>query len=124
MPVLVKFTPHQRVEGFRTIDEGIEMAKILEKAGVDMLHVSGGTTIARGSSIPAPGTKMGSHALLSEEIKKHVSIPVATVERITEPWIADELIANDKADICMMGRANLCDAEICEQSNGWSCRRY
>ena len=29
MPVLVKFTPHQRVEGFRTIDEGIEMAKIL-----------------------------------------------------------------------------------------------
>lgn len=34
-----------------------------------MLHVSGGTTIARGSSIPAPGTKMGSHALLSEEIK-------------------------------------------------------
>ena len=39
MPVLVKFTPHQRVEGFRTIDEGIEMAKILEKAGVDALHV-------------------------------------------------------------------------------------
>ena len=27
-PVLVKFTPVHRVEGFRTIDEGIEMAKI------------------------------------------------------------------------------------------------
>lgn len=38
MPVLVKFTPHQRVEGFRTIDEGIEMAKILEKAGL-MLYM-------------------------------------------------------------------------------------
>ena len=38
MPVLVKFTPHQRVEGFRTIDEGIEMAKILEEAGL-MLYM-------------------------------------------------------------------------------------
>ena len=39
-----------------------------------MIHVSGGTTIMRGSSIPAPGTKQGSHAKLSEEIKKHTSI--------------------------------------------------
>lgn len=41
-PVLVKFTPVHRVEGFRTIDEGIEMAKNLEKAGVDALHVDTG----------------------------------------------------------------------------------
>lgn len=107
-----------RISGDEYTDDGLNIndmiyvSKTLEKAGVDMLHVSGGTTIARGSSIPAPGTKMGSHALLSEEIKKHVSIPVATVGRITEPWIADELIANDKADICMIGRANLCDAQF------------
>ena len=83
-----------------------------KKAGVDFLHVSGGLTIMRGSSIPAPGTPMGTHAKAAEEIKKHVSIPVATVGRITEPWMAEELIANGKADICMMGRANLCDPEF------------
>jgi hypothetical protein len=88
----------------------------LEKAGVDMLHVSGGTTIKRGSSIPAPGTKMGSHSALSAEIKKHVSIPVATVGRITEPWLAEELLENDKADICMIGRANLCEPEFCNKA--------
>lgn len=108
----VRISGDEYTEGGLNINDMIYVSKTLEKAGVDMLHVSGGTTIARGSSIPAPGTKMGSHALLSEEIKKHVSIPVATVGRITEPWIADELIANDKADICMMGRANLCDAEF------------
>ena len=70
----------------------------------------------RGSSIPAPGTKQGSHAKLSEEIKKHTSIPIATVGRITEPWIADELIANGKADICMIGRANLCDSEFANKA--------
>lgn len=108
----VRISGDEYTDGGLNINDMIYVSKTLEKAGVDMLHVSGGTTIARGSSIPAPGTKMGSHALLSEEIKKHVSIPVATVGRITEPWIADELIANDKADICMMGRANLCDAQF------------
>lgn len=108
----VRISGDEYTDGGLNINDMIYVSKTLEKAGVDMLHVSGGTTIARGSSIPAPGTKMGSHALLSEEIKKHVSIPAATVGRITEPWIADELIANDKADICMMGRANLCDAEF------------
>ena len=108
----VRISGDEYTDGGLNINDMIYVSKTLEKAGVDMLHVSGGTTIARGSSIPAPGTKMGSHALLSEEIKKHVSIPVATVGRITEPWIADELIANDKADICMIGRANLCDAQF------------
>lgn len=108
----VRISGDEYTDGGLNINDMIYVSKTLEKAGVDMLHVSGGTTIARGSSIPAPGTKMGSHALLSEEIKKHVSIPVATVGRITEPWIADELIANNKADICMMGRANLCEAEF------------
>lgn len=70
----------------------------------------------RGSSIPAPGTPMGSHSKVGEEIKKQVSIPVATVGRITEPWFAEELIANGKADICMIGRANLCDPEFVQKA--------
>ena len=50
-------------------------------------------------------TKQASHAALSREIKKHVTIPVATVGRINEAWIAEELIEDGAADICMMGRA-------------------
>lgn len=84
----------------------IYVSKQLEKAGVDFIHVSGGNTIKRGSSMPAPGTAPAPHAHSSEEIKKHVHIPVATVARINEPWIAEELIANGKTDICMIGRPN------------------
>ena len=88
----------------------------MQKAGVDMIHVSGGTTIKRGSAIPAAGTQQASHAACSREIKKHVNIPVATVGRINEAWIAEELIEDGAADICMMGRANLCDAEFCNKA--------
>lgn len=108
----VRISGDEYCDGGLNLNDMIYVSKQLEKAGVDMLHVSGGTTIARGSSIPAPGTKMGAHAHLSEEIKKYVSIPVATVGRITEPWVAEELIANGKADACMIGRANLCDPEF------------
>ena len=62
--------------------------------------------------MPAPGTSPAPHAHASEEIRKHVNIPVSTVARINEPWVAEELIANGKTDICMIGRPNLCDSEF------------
>ena len=108
----VRISGDEYTDGGLNLNDGIYIAKQLEKAGVDFIHISGGTTIMRGSSIPAPGTPMGSHIKLAEEIKKYISIPVTTVGRITEPWIAQELIENGKADICMIGRANLCDPEF------------
>ena len=101
----VRISGDEYTDGGQNLNDGVYVAKQLEKAGVDFIHISGGTTIMRGSSIPAPGTPMGSHVRLAQEIKQYISIPVATVGRITEPWLAEELIANQKTDICMMGRA-------------------
>lgn len=108
----VRISGDDYVDGGNNLNDMIYVAKRLEQVGVDMLHVSGGMTILRGSAIPAPGTKMGSHADSAKEIRKHVSIPVVTVGRITEPWIAEELIANGVCDAVFAGRANLCDPEF------------
>lgn len=112
----VRISGDEYTDGGLTLNDMIYVSRRLEKAGVDMIHVSGGTTIKRGSAIPAAGTRQASHAALSREIKKHVTIPVATVGRINEAWIAEELIEDGAADICMMGRANLCDAEFCNKA--------
>lgn len=112
----VRISGDEYTDGGLTLNDMIYVSRRLEKAGADMIHVSGGTTIKRGSAIPAAGTKQASHADLSREIKKHVTIPVATVGRINEAWIAEELIEDGAADICMMGRANLCDAEFCNKA--------
>lgn len=112
----VRISGDEYSDGGLNINDATYVAKQLEKAGVDMIHVSGGTTIKRGSSIPAPGTKQGSHAELARFIKQQVSIPVATVGRITEPWIADEMIANGYADACLIGRANLCEPEFANKA--------
>ena len=112
----VRISGDEYSEGGLTLNDMIYVSKQLEKEGVDFLHVSGGNTIKRGSSMPAPGTSPAPHAHASEEIRKHVHIPVATVARINEPWVADELIADGKADICMIGRANLCDSEFANKA--------
>ena len=112
----VRISGDEYTDGGLNVNDATYVAKKVEEAGADMLHVSGGITIKKGSSIPAPGTKQGSHAEVAKIIKKHVNIPVATVGRITEAWIADEMIANEYADACMIGRANLCDPQFANKS--------
>lgn len=112
----VRISGDEYSDGGLTLNDMIYVSKHLEEAGVDFIHVSGGNTIKRGSSMPAPGTSPAPHAHASEEIKKHVHIPVSTVARINEPWVAEELIANGKTDICMIGRPNLCDSEFANKA--------
>ena len=112
----VRISGDEYSEGGLTLNDQIYFCKQLEKMGVDFIHVSGGNTIKRGSSMPAPGTSPAPHAHSSEEIKKYINIPVATVARINEPWIAEELIANGKCDMCMIGRANICDSEFANKA--------
>lgn len=112
----VRISGDEYSDGGLTLNDMIYVSKQLEANGVDFIHVSGGNTIKRGSSMPAPGTSPAPHAHASEEIRKHVHIPVSTVARINEPWIAEELIANGKTDICMIGRANLCDSQFANKA--------
>ena len=120
----VRISGDEYSEGGLTLNDMIYVSKQLEKTGVDFIHVSGGNTIKRGSSMPAPGTSPAPHAHASEEIRKHVNIPVSTVARINEPWIAEELIANGKTDICMIGRPNLCDSEFANKAACGKNRRH
>lgn len=112
----VRISGDEYSDGGLTLNDQIYVCKQLEKVGVDFIHVSGGNTIKRGSSMPAPGTSPAPHAHASEEIRRFINIPVSTVSRINEPWIAEELIANGKTDICMIGRANLCDSEFANKA--------
>ena len=92
MPVLVKFTPHQRVEGFRTIDEGIEMAKILEKAGVDALHVDTGCYEEWFQAITTVYSKEGYKLDVQKAIKDIVSVPVLGDGNLKDPEVAKKAV--------------------------------
>ena len=89
--------------------EGIEIAKQLESY-VDILHVSAGTYQKTfGITHPSMFEEHGRNVFLAAEIKKHVSVPVATLGGLNDPEQMEEIIASGKADIVYMGRALLAD---------------
>ncbi len=48
---------------------------------------------------------------LAQEIKRDTTVPVGAVGRITEPWKANEIIEDGKADFVVLGRQLLADPE-------------
>ena len=95
-------------EGY-DLDEGIKIAKILEPY-IDLLHVTAGT-YQRTFSVTHPSMfeDHGRNVYLAAEIKKHVSIPVATIGGLSDPEQMEEIISSGKADVVYMGRQLLAD---------------
>ena len=94
--------------------EGIEFAKKLVEAGVDMIQVAQANhTGNMGDTIPSMGTMPYNWTLpVAKKVKEVVSIPVATVGRVVTVANGEEILANGDADIIAYGRSLLCDADI------------
>ncbi|MGI6256249.1 MAG: NAD(P)/FAD-dependent oxidoreductase [Acutalibacter sp.] len=108
-PILVKFTPDQRVEGFRTLDEGIEMAKILEKAGVTALHVDTGCYEEWYQAITTIYSKPGHKLDVQKAIKEVVNIPVLGDGKLFDPKLANKVIEDGTLDYLGLGHEMLAD---------------
>lgn len=90
-------------EGGTTIQDSVIAAAEMEKAGVDLLSISGGLS---GFTVPGDNSQ-GYFRPLSYAIKNVVSIPVLLTGGITEPSAADRLLMEQKADLLGIGRAML-----------------
>jgi len=102
----------EKVPGGRTIEETKMIACILEKQGVDALHISAGTYESTWAVIPPMNITTGWITDYAEEVKKVVDIPVMTVGRINDPYLAESILQSGKADLIAMGRASLADPEL------------
>ncbi len=108
-PILVKFTPDHRVDGFRTIDEGIEMAKMLEKAGVTALHADTGCYEEWYRAITTVYSEYGHKLHAQKAVKEAVSIPVLGDGKLYDPAIAKKAIADGSLDYIGLGHEMLAD---------------
>ncbi|AWI05418.1 NAD(P)/FAD-dependent oxidoreductase [Clostridium drakei] len=111
-PIEFRMSGSELFEGGYDLDGGVEIAKLIESR-VDLLHVSAGT-YQRGFGITHPSMFVphGCNVYLAAEIKKHVSVPVATLGGLNDPAQMEEIIASGKADVVEMARALLADHEL------------
>ncbi len=111
-PIEFRLSGSELFEGGYELDEGIQIAKQIEPY-IDLLHVSAGTyQRGFGDTHPSMFKEHGCNVYLAEEIKKHISIPVATIGALNSPDQMEEIIASGKADIVYMARALLADNEL------------
>ncbi len=104
-PVFVRISATDWAEGGWDIDDSIVYVNELAKIGIDLIDTSSG-----GATIDAKIPDQVSYQInLAEQIKKQTGILTAAVGRITQPDQAEQLLEEQKADVCFLGRQMLRD---------------
>jgi len=111
-PVSFKISAQEFVPGGLTVEESIEILKILEGAGIDIVQVSAGNDATPEWICQPMFMKKGCLTDSAASIKHALKIPVMAVGRINDPFLADKIIKENTADLVCMGRGLLADPEM------------
>lgn len=107
-PLLLRLGACDYIEGGNTIADGAAASALFEKAGVDILDISGGLCSYR---VKGREDLQGYFQDSSHAIKQAVNIPLILTGGVTDINAADRLIAEGKADLIGVGRALFNDAD-------------
>jgi len=116
-PILCRINGDDYIEGGLALEEAKRIAQMLEAAGVDALHISGGIYDSPVPVTTGPMALPRGHMVhLAARIKKVVNVPVIAVGRINDPELAEKILQEGKADLVSMGRALLADPELAKKA--------
>ena len=104
------------VEGGSTLEEVIQLGKAIEKAGATIINTGIGWHEAR---IPTIATKVPRAAFtwVTEKLKKHLTVPLITSNRINTPEVAEYVLAQGHADMVSMARPMLADPDFVNKAS-------
>jgi 2,4-dienoyl-CoA reductase-like NADH-dependent reductase (Old Yellow Enzyme family) len=93
------------VDGGWTIEDTVQLAKLLEKEEIDVLDCSGGGSSAKAIIPTGPGYQVP----FAEAVKRATKLRVAAVGMITDAHQADQIIKAEQADFVFLAREMLRD---------------
>ena len=99
------------VEGGNSWDDVVYMAKAVEAAGATLINTGIGWHEARVPTI-ATSVPRAAFTWVTEKMKREVSIPLVTTNRINTPEIAEKILADGQADMISMARPFLADPDL------------
>jgi len=109
--VCVKFDAEDKMEGGRVLEDAMEIAPKIVMAGADRLHVWAGWHEAN-KPMMTSDVPRGAFSHFARSIKSVVNVPVATVGRINDPYVAADILQREDADLIGLGRPMLCDPKF------------
>lgn len=106
LPMSVRISAHDWVEGGITADDAVEIARRFKAAGVDMVDCSSGQVSA--AQKPVYGRMY--QTPFSDRVRNEAGIPTMAVGAIFEADHVNGIIASGRADLCAIARPHLADA--------------
>lgn len=115
MPLFIRIDAHDDfLEKGLTIEEVIDFCNIAKEHGVDVLDVSRGNILTAATiyEVPPIDVPQGFNIENASRIRKETNMLTIGVGRINHEDFAEKVLAEDKVDMVVMGRAQLADPEL------------
>lgn len=113
-PVIFRLSGDEFIKGGRTIEGSQELCKHMEEAGVDAIDVSDGTYYTPESNCVFPSMTLPRGTFVAEAaaIKKVVKVPIIVPGKLSDPYDAEQILQEGKADFIGIGRGLIADPEL------------
>ncbi len=105
LPVLVRISSTDWVEGGWDIEQSVALAKLLADHGVDLIDCSSGGNAATATIPVGPGYQVP----FAEQVRREAGIATGAVGLITTPEAANAIISEGRADCVFLARQLLRD---------------
>lgn len=105
LPLFVRISATDWADGGWSVDESVELGRLLGQHGVDLVDVSSGGLVPNARIQAGPGFQVP----FAARIRNEAGIPTAAVGLITDPTQANAIIANGEADLVFLAREMLRD---------------
>ena len=113
--ICVKFDADDGMKGGKTLEDSLLIAPHIVGAGADRLHIWAGWHEAMRPMLPM-SVPRGAFSYLAAAVKGVVDVPVSTVGRINDPFVAAGILERGEADLIGLGRTLLADADFVKKT--------
>ena len=105
LPLLVRLSCTEWVDGGWDADDTVILSRLLEERGVDLIDCSSGGNSATARIPMGPGYQVR----FAEKVRAEAGVLTGAVGLITTPELAEEIVANGRADAVLLARELLRD---------------
>lgn len=115
-PIIFRLSLAEFFEGGLTEEEGLEQVRLLDAAGADAFHISGGGQEKVWNTDQSYFFPRMSLVPLAAKAKSVTAKPVIAVSRIQDPFMAEQVLEKGQADFVALGRPFLADPDILKKA--------
>lgn len=114
-PLIVRLSLSEFLEGGTTLESTTVQAKIIEAAGADAIHLTGGSQHRLDWHAPPYYIEQGPFLSQAAQVRKELTIPVIAAGKISDMSMAENAVSENMVDFICIARPLLADPDFTDK---------